>query len=83
MSMAAGSEISASSLQSVTGYCLAHQYITIIHFWRERRDLEKKLPSLMDLVPLHREQYQQMPSLISRLALSRMVVPHLEEAPAN
>ena len=34
--------ISASSMQSVTGYCLTHHYITIIHFWRERCDPGKE-----------------------------------------
>ena len=75
MSMATFSVISALSSQSLTGYCLAHQYITII--WSGRRDSLKKLPSLIDLVTLHSGQYQHTLSVTSCRVLSRMAVAHL------
>ena len=70
LSMAVCSSTSASSLQSVTGYCLAHQYMTSIHFCRERRDFAKKLASLMDLVVLHLLQYQQIATVTYVCSLS-------------
>ena len=76
-SMAVCSSTSASSLLSLTGYCLAHQYIMIIHFFRGSRDFAKKLDSLIDLVVLHLLQYQHMPSVLSRRFLSRIARAHL------
>ena len=76
-SMAVCSSTSASSLLSLTGYCLAHQYIMIIHFFRGSRDFAKKLDSLIDLVVLHLLQYQHIPSVMSRRFLSRIARAHL------
>ena len=44
---------SASSIQSVTGYSLAHQHIMSIHLLRGIRDFGKELESLIDFIVMH------------------------------
>ena len=71
-------QTSASSMQSVTGYCFAHRYMMSIHLLRDRRDLEKKLDSLIDYVLLQVGQNQHIPSDISLLFLSRIATLQLD-----
>ena len=68
-------ETFASSCASDTGYCRAHQYISISHFWSGSLDFSKKLPSLM-LTPFWQdEQRQRQPSEMSLLVCRTIAVP--------
>ena len=69
--------ISASSMQSVTGYCLTHHYITIIHFWRERCDpgKEASLPNAFHTFALWAVPASTIADIMS--SPLHMAVPHL------
>ena len=59
----------ASLAASVTGYWRAHQYISRNHCWSVRRELLKKLFSLIVFLPLHVLHHQLTPSETSGLGL--------------
>ena len=67
---------SHSSPASVTGYCLTQKCMSSV---KEAYFLEKKLPSLMDLVPLHCQHHHTSPSLTSCLLPSTMGTAHLAQ----
>ena len=70
---------SHSSPASVTGYCLTQKCMSSTHFRKGSLLLEKKLPSLMDLVPLHCLHRHTSPSLTSCLLPSTMGTAHLAQ----
>ena len=64
---------------SVTGYYLTQKCMSSTHFRKGSLILEKKLPSLMDLVPLHCLHRHTSPSLTSCLLPSTMGTAHLAQ----
>ena len=70
---------SHSSPASVTGYCLTQKCMSSTHFRKGSLLLEKKLPSLMDLVPLHCLHRHTSPSLTFCLLPSTMGTAHLAQ----
>ena len=56
---------SASSAASVTGYCLAHQYMRMAHFCELSLDLLKNEPSRKEIRLLQRLHFQWNLSLMS------------------
>ena len=76
-STAVPTSTSAAALASVTGYSCDHQNMSISHFCRGNLDLEKKLPSLIDVLVLQLVHRHLTPSDTSFLTLSTMAIPHL------
>ncbi len=66
---------SASEHASVTGYCRAHQYIKITHFWSVWCDFEKNEPSRILFRVLHCLHHQLTPSVTSRFGLLTIATP--------
>ena len=63
------SAISASYLQSLTGYCLAHQYITSIHFLSGSRDFAKKTWLLLSCMWYNTSIFQHLYHTVFSLSL--------------
>ena len=70
----------ASSVASVTGYCLVHQYKSIIHCWRASLEPAKKGPLLKAHCLLTRRVHASPPVCLFYVwtCLSTLVLPSFE-----